>query len=130
MFPPDFLPPEDLDAEDFLDDPPLDLLAEDFFDPELAFDADPEFDFLAEEPDLLPLPFLDFSAAGLPPPDGAPPPPPPDPPLLPPPPPPPEPPPIGVGGGAIGVGVCVGGLTLAAKRKPLLKDLKSGWLGS
>lgn len=69
------LPPEDLDAEDFLDDPPLDFLAEGLVDPELAFDAEPEFDFLAEEPDLLPLPFLDFSAAGLPPPDGAPPPP-------------------------------------------------------
>ncbi len=49
FFPPDLLPPEDLDAEDFLEPPPA---------------------FFAEE-DLPFPPFLAFSVGGLPPPDGA-----------------------------------------------------------
>lgn len=54
FFPPDFLPPEDLEAADFLDAEPLDFLAEDLPFP----------------------PFFDFwTWAGPPPPDGVPPPP-------------------------------------------------------
>ncbi len=81
FFPPDFLPPADLEAADFLEDPLPDFFAED-----------------------LPPPFFDFFTS------------------------PPPPPPLGAEGGA--TGVRVGGLTLAAKRKPQLEDLKSGWLGS
>jgi hypothetical protein len=61
FFPPDFLPPEDLEAEDFFEEPPLDLLAEDFVDPPLDFFAEEDFP-----------PFLGFwSWAGAPPPLGA-----------------------------------------------------------
>ncbi len=49
FFPPDFLLPEDLEADDFLESPPA---------------------FFAEEAFPFP-PFLAFSAGGLPPPDGA-----------------------------------------------------------
>jgi hypothetical protein len=59
------LPPEDLEAEDFFEEPPLDLMAEDFVDPPLDF-------FAEEDLPLLP-PFLDFCTWGALPPVVAPP---------------------------------------------------------
>ena len=43
LLPPDFFLPEDLEAEDFFEEPPLDFVAEDFVDPPLDFFAEGEF---------------------------------------------------------------------------------------